>query len=257
MNIIKFEKIGKQKYKIYFDNEELILYEDVIIKYNLLSKKEVDLNFLDKVLKDNSFYEIYNNALNYIEIKMRSKKELYNYLLKKEYNSTDIDKVIKKLEEEDFINDKKFIQAFVNDRISLTLYGPLKIKRELINLDIDENEIDNYLSSIDEAIWIEKANKIISKKNKSNKKLSSVLFKKKLLEDLYFLGYNKEQVLSLIENIDVDESQVLNVEFKKAYNKFSKKYDQSKINKYIKDYLIKKGFSYESISEEIDIENEY
>ena len=38
MKINKFKKIGSNKYKIYFDNESLIVYEDVILKYNLLYK---------------------------------------------------------------------------------------------------------------------------------------------------------------------------------------------------------------------------
>ncbi len=252
MNIIKFEKVGKQKYKIYFDSEEILLYEDVILKYNLLSIKQLDLQLLDKILKDNSFYEIYNNALNYIEIKMRSKKEMFNYLKRKEYDEPSISKVIERLESEGFLNDKNFVQAFTNDRINLSLYGPLKIKSELMNLDIEENMIDDYLSSIENDIWMEKINKIIIKKSKLNKKLSGNLFKKKLLEDLYYMGYDKEHTSSLIENIKTNDESVIKNEYKKAYNKFNKRYKQPQLNKYIRDYLIKKGFDYESINKIIN-----
>ena len=44
MKIIKYHKVGKDKYKILFDNkEELIILQDVIIKNELLLKKEIDI----------------------------------------------------------------------------------------------------------------------------------------------------------------------------------------------------------------------
>ena len=46
MKINKFKKVGKNKYKIIFDNTDLTLYEDVILKYDLLIKKEVFLIIL-------------------------------------------------------------------------------------------------------------------------------------------------------------------------------------------------------------------
>ena len=36
MLINKFKKISMDKYKVYIDNKPIVLYEDVIIKYNLL-----------------------------------------------------------------------------------------------------------------------------------------------------------------------------------------------------------------------------
>ena len=48
MKIIKYVKSGKNKYRVYFDNgKNLVLYEDVILKFELLLKGEVkDLSSL-------------------------------------------------------------------------------------------------------------------------------------------------------------------------------------------------------------------
>ena len=43
MKINKYKKVGKNKYKVYFDNNEIILFEDVILKYDLLLLKDVSL----------------------------------------------------------------------------------------------------------------------------------------------------------------------------------------------------------------------
>ena len=75
MKINKFKKVGKSKYKIIFDNTDITLYEDVILKYDLLIKSEVDIDLIDKIIKENEHYDAFYSALNYIEIKMRNKKE--------------------------------------------------------------------------------------------------------------------------------------------------------------------------------------
>ena len=150
MEIRKFKKVGKNKYKILFDTEELTLYEDIILKYELLIKKEISLDDLDKIIKDNNDYDAYNMALNYIEVKMRNRKELYLYLSKKGFEKSLINETISKIEKLGLLDNKAYIKAYINDKVNLTLDGPYKIKKSLIDLDFNENDIDNYLNTFDE-----------------------------------------------------------------------------------------------------------
>ena len=40
MKILKYDKCGKNKYKVYLENYDyLVLYEDIILKYELLRNK--------------------------------------------------------------------------------------------------------------------------------------------------------------------------------------------------------------------------
>ena len=49
MNIVKFKKKNKEQYELILDNDEkLVVYEDVIIKYNLLSNKKLSSDILKK-----------------------------------------------------------------------------------------------------------------------------------------------------------------------------------------------------------------
>ncbi len=192
MKIVKFKKIGKEKYKVYFDDEEIVLYEDVIIKYSLLSKKDIDLIMLENILEDNLFYEVYNRALNYIDVKMRNEKELREYLIRKTYDEVIIDKVMEKLKDENFIDNEKYVKAYVNDRIHLSSYGPYRIKNDLLKFNIEEYIIDDYLNTIDDEVWINKIKKIIEKKIKLNKKFPNNILKLKISEYLFYLGYEKD-----------------------------------------------------------------
>ena len=47
MQIVRYQKVGKDKYKLFLDNKEsIILYENVILANNLLLNKEIDREIL-------------------------------------------------------------------------------------------------------------------------------------------------------------------------------------------------------------------
>lgn len=241
MKINKFKKVGKSKYKIIFDNTDITLYEDVILKYDLLIKSEVDIDLIDKIIKENEHYDAFYSALNYIEIKMRNKKEIISYLKKKEFNDEIINETINKLEKLNLLNSKSYIQAFVNDKINLSSDGPYKIKKSLLEFDFNEEDIDNYLNTIDENIWLEKLKKIANKKKSIMKSKSYYMFVSKMKNDLYNLGYDKYMIENVLSNIEYD-SNALSKDLEKANKKF--KGDKTKII----NSLLRKGYSYEEIN---------
>ena len=141
MKINKFKKVGTNKYKIYFDNDILTVYEDVILKYNLLYKKDIDDDLLHEINKDNFKASIYDTAIKYISIRMRSVKELREYLTKKKFECKNIDEVIDRLLHENILNDSNFARCYVNDKLLLTNNRPDKIKSDLMRLGINDDII--------------------------------------------------------------------------------------------------------------------
>jgi regulatory protein len=239
MEIRKFKKVGKNKYKILFDTEELTLYEDIILKYELLIKKEITLDDLDKIIKDNNDYDAYNMALNYIEVKMRNRKELYLYLSKKGFEKSLINETISKIEKLGLLDNKAYIKAYINDKVNLTLDGPYKIKKSLIDLDFNENDIDNYLNTFDDKVWKSKIEKLINKKKSIMKNKSYYMFIQKIKNDLYNMGYDSYMIDDKLKDIKY-ESNALENDYKKACKKYD---DETKII----NYLLRKGYSYEEI----------
>ena len=58
---MKIKKVRKQgtKYKIILENNDVITtYDEVIIKNNILYKKEINLDLLNRILEENKYYEI-------------------------------------------------------------------------------------------------------------------------------------------------------------------------------------------------------
>ena len=63
MKILKFKKDKKNIYELFFDDDtSTFFYDDVIIKYNLLTNKELDENKFEEIFLYNSFLEHYYNS---------------------------------------------------------------------------------------------------------------------------------------------------------------------------------------------------
>ena len=64
LKIIKYKKKPNGKYSVFLDDgRELVLYEEVILKYNLLLTKSVEEKELLDLYQDNLSYDVYYIAL--------------------------------------------------------------------------------------------------------------------------------------------------------------------------------------------------
>lgn len=247
MKIKKYKKDKSNKYKVLIDDEEIVLYDDIIIKYNLLMKSEIDVSTYNEMIKENSLLLGYYEAIKYITKKMRSKKEIEEYLIKKGLNSKEIKETIKKLEDNKFINEDIYLKAYINDQINLTNNGVNKIKKNLLKLGLDNNKIDDYLSKIDECIFLDKIDKYIEKRIKFNKNTSSYMLKNKIIIDLVNLGFNKEDIISELNKFEIDDKEAYNHEYEKIKKSLEKKYSGDELKFKIKEKLYRKGFRYNEI----------
>ena len=164
MQIQKIQKLKNNKYKVLIDSESIIIFDNVILDNNLLYKKNIDINLYNKILEDNKYYDVYNKVLKYILKKMRSEKEIRQYISKFEINNIFIDKIINKLKDNNLVNDINFCRSFINDNIYLSKNGINKIRNELINNDVSIEVIDEELEKIDREVIYNKLEKLIFKR---------------------------------------------------------------------------------------------
>lgn len=199
MKIEKYESINNGQYKIYLsDGTILKINSDVIINNNLLYKKEIDNTLLNKILKENDNANIYNKCVKYISVRLRSKKEIIDYL--KKLNIDNTADIVDKLTKNNLINDEVFTKAFIKDKINFTSYGPYRIRQELNKYNIDNEIIDKYINDIDEEILIDKVDKQINKMIKSNRKYSGNILKSKIYNNLYNNGFDKDMIINILNN---------------------------------------------------------
>lgn len=250
MKIIKYHKVGKDKYKILFDNkEELIILQDVIIKNELLLKKEIDIKLYNKIIKDNLTATIYNSCLNLISTRIRSTNEIKEYLNKKEIDSSTQEQVINNLVAKGYLNDEIYTKCYITDKINLTNNGPYKIISELKKQKIEDELINKYLYNEENNIlFAEKIKKIINKSIKNNKKYSGNLLRRKIYYYLINLGYDQSMISRLIDEYNFTNTDNIKNVYQKLTNKYQKKYPVDKLPYIIKEKLLAKGYTIDEIN---------
>lgn len=241
MRVVKISKKSNNKYNIELDNgNKIVLFEDVIVKYIILVNKEIDDSLYEEIMNDNNKALVYHQALKYLNIRMRSIKELEKYLLKK-YDDNIIDEVIAKLKKEGYLNDELYVKAYLNDKLNLSNDGLYKIKNYLLKQDIDDSLINKYISNVDNSLINDKLNKLIIKQIKLNHKYSGKVLKQRILNYLINLGYDYDLIIENIDNYQFDNNNIKE-EYQKLYNKYSSKLKGNKLEMKIKESLYKKGY---------------
>lgn len=256
MKILKFKKQSKDKYKLYLDNNsDITLYEDVIIKNNLLITKEISDELLEALKKQNNDIYAYTLALGYISVKMRSIKEINDYLIKKGFNNLVASKVSERLIKEGYLNDLKYAKSFINDSMNLTNKGPQKIKMELIKYGVNKDIIESEIALIDQRKVEEKLNKLIDKELKI-KKGSQNAIKIKIINHFVNLGYSKDLVTSILMSKEITSDKLkLKKDYAKLYNKYKVKYNGQELLYFISQKLYSKGYTASDIKEVLKEEN--
>lgn len=246
MKIISYNKQKNGMYKIKFENNfSIILHEDLILKYNLLLNKYIDDEKLEELYEENKTYEVYNIALKYINVKLRSVYELRKYLDKKKYSTLLIDNTISILKKQGYLNDEVYVNAYINDQINLTLNGPFKVKKSLLDVNIELDLIDKYIPKFSQELIDFRINKLINKYLNSKTNKSAYALKQKIIINLVNMGYSKEDIVNNLENIQiVDNADIRKKEYDKIYNKLSKKYSGSELEYRVRQKMYQKGFNY-------------
>lgn len=246
MKIVKYQKLKQGIYIIELeDGKEFKTYEDLILKYNLLIRKEISPHLLEEIREENKTYELYSIALKYLKSRMRSVKDVRTYLLKNNSSNNQVDSVVELLKKQGYLNDYNYAQAFTHDQISFSLNGPLKIRQELCKLELTEEQIDAILGSYTEEMEKTKIDKIIAKQVRTNHTKSDYFLRQKIYQHLMNLGYHItfiEQQLSSIMQDESEEENIYQREYQKLYRRLSRRYSGKELEFQLKQRLYQKGF---------------
>lgn len=249
LKIIKYKKGAKGLYKVELDNGKVLsLYEDVILKFELLLKKEIHECELKSINDYNLECDVYYVALNNIRARFKSTHDLKEFLRRREYPGELIDKAVDKLLNQGYLNDRSYARSYINNQIITTSKGPLKLEKELLDKKIEIGIIKEEMEIFDIDCQIEKINKIISRGLKSNRTRGGIILKQKIYNDLKILGYDGSVINRVIDDYSFENDQsIAKKEYEKLYRRLSRKYSGSELENKIREKLYQKGLKYEKV----------
>lgn len=245
--ILKVVSNGK-KYKVYIDEDTFYTFsEDQLIQYHIVKGNSFYDSEWEEIINSLDVGILFDKTLKYIDFKMRTVKEVKDYLIKKKVTSDTIDEIINKLFNLHYLDDERYTKSYVYEKFN-ELNGPIAIRYYLrikgVNDDVISKELENY--SDDD--WLSKAKVLAGKAIKSLKGLPLQRQKEALYTRLNRMGYQSSTinlVMSYIEFNPFDKNVLL-----KEYESLKQKgFDDYKIyNK-----LLTKGYSYQEINDNLKL----
>lgn len=149
-----------EKYSFSLDISQVV---DFKIKIGRVISEEE----LNEFKRASDFGKLYQRTLEWVLVRPRSEKEVYDYLYKKIYekklDKKYIDTIVGRLKEKGYLNDLKFAEYYVENRFVKKGVSAKRLKMELAKKGISKENIEEVLAD-SERDDEEEIQKIIAKK---------------------------------------------------------------------------------------------
>lgn len=200
---MELQKRNSKRVSIYID-EDFAFGVDMEVAYtcDLKEGKEIDSKFVESVIKKEEQFRANNYALSLLSFRARSEKEIRDRMLQKGYESSVIEKTIRYLKEQRYVNDREFTEAFIKDKTELSHYGRNRIKTELFKKGISKELVDELIEeNIQSDMEYKTVKELAESKIKSYQKDKKDAQYRKLSGYLLRKGYSYDVVSRVVREV--------------------------------------------------------
>lgn len=199
---IEYQKRNKERFNIYIDEEYGFSVDiNILIKYSLKKNMELSNELIDDIKSSEEKISVYNYGISVLSRAAKSEYELRHKMQDKGFDSQLIDNAINTLKEQKYLDDEKYCEMFINDKINISKYGVRKIKEALYYKGIDKEIIEQKIKSISSKDEEERAFMLGKKKLLSIKEEDTRKKGLKLSNYLVGKGFEYETVRKVVNNL--------------------------------------------------------
>lgn len=116
-----------------------------------------------------------------------------------------IDRILKRLEEEKYIDEERFCRAFIRDKYRFAKWGKMKIRQALQLKKISSTVYSPYLNEIDLEEYLSILSDLLASKRKSVRAGNLFELNGKLIRFALSRGFEMEDILHCIDLSDENE----------------------------------------------------
>ncbi|MDD4046373.1 MAG: RecX family transcriptional regulator [Sedimentibacter sp.] len=173
---IEYQKKNKERFNIYIDDEYGFSVDiSILIKYSLKKGMELDDALVDDILSSEEKISVYNYGISVLSRYAKSECELRLKMKNKGFEPQLIDNAISTLKERKYLDDERYCEMFINDKINISKHGVRKIKEALYYKGIDKEIIEEKIKNIsaeseEERAFILGEKKLLKIKENDNRK---------------------------------------------------------------------------------------
>lgn len=135
-----------------------------------------------------------------------SKAEHCEYDIREKMRKTDLDddaqnRIIEYLRKEKYIDDSRYAEIFVRDKVRFNGWGPIKLRYELSHRKIDEDAIEDAIGMIDDDEFHEQLEKALVAKMRQTHTDDKMKLKASLIRLGGSRGYAFDEVAYIVNKV--------------------------------------------------------
>ncbi len=251
MKITKLEK-KKRLYLMELDHQQTsYITEDTIVRFMLSRDKVISKEELTEIQDFAQFSYGKNLALYHLSFKVRTEKEVREYLKKHDIDEKITGQVIANLKDENWINDHQYTYSIINANQLSGDKGPYLLSQKLAQKGVPKSTIESVLKDFD---FTEVAQRVAEKLlKKYTGKLPARALQEKIIQNLTNKGFSYSDAKSAFDDLDsqVDQETTQELIFKeldKQYTKYARKYEGYELKQRLTQVLARKGYDFSDIA---------
>lgn len=184
-DIKRQRRVGSNRFNVSLDGVYVFTLSDLDLSMSgLRIGQELDANEVVEYSHSASKAKAYALALRYLAIRLRSRKELQDYLKRKDCGLLETEGALEQLENLGMVDDTKFAEAWIADRMAVRPRSRLRLSQELTSKGVARDTVNIALEILDPESEINTLKALIVRKQRSG-----YADEKKLLGYLQRQGY--------------------------------------------------------------------
>lgn len=158
---IKGMRGGEVAVTVAEQEEPFILDKETCFIAGLSEHTEIDEESWQNLITESDERRAFRAAVSFLDLRMRTQKEVEDRLLQKGFTELAIESAIEKAKEYRLIDDADYARRFVRDRLERKGVGERAIRYELIRKGIDREMVEQALGTLEQDAQLERARQYI------------------------------------------------------------------------------------------------
>lgn len=174
---------------------------DNLVRFGINSGKEFSSEQINNIIHEAEFQKTFDKLINFCMLRPRSYFEVFNWMKRKKVHESMNEKLIKRLEKLELLDDEKFAKWWIDQRLTFKNKSIRALKFELAKKGVGKNIIDSLINQtdIDE---VKLAQNLLEKKAYRWSRLEADERNRKMTEFLMRNGFSWEIIKEALDSFD-------------------------------------------------------
>ena len=137
------QKNDSSRTSVFLDGEFAFgVHQDIVVKHGLREGRTLTPEEQQEIERDDQYVRAKQRALDYLAHKPRTEEEVRRKLRRQDAPEAVIEDVVARLYELSYLDDEAYAEDYVRNRFASKKYGPVRIRRELVERGVDRHTAD-------------------------------------------------------------------------------------------------------------------